>query len=237
MSKRALIVGINYPGTDNELRGCVNDALAMQKFLESKGYQCLMLLDAAATRVAILREFYELILSDSDVLYFHYSGHGGSVRDQSGDEEDGKDETLCPVDFQEAGMIIDDELRGLLTSLVDKQMTITLDCCHSGTGVDLSYNAIERLGRVSLEKGLRAVSLRGEVVCISGCKDAQTSADAQIAGTFQGALTNALLPAMQSKSWADLWKSVNKTLRTSKYSQISCLSAGSDLDLSARPWI
>ena len=38
------------------------------------------------------------------------AGHGGSVEDTSGDEVDGMDETLCPVDYQESGMITDDEI-------------------------------------------------------------------------------------------------------------------------------
>jgi hypothetical protein len=45
-----------------------------------------------------------------DSLFFHYSGHGSQVVDHSGDEEDGLDETICPVDFKSAGQIIDDEV-------------------------------------------------------------------------------------------------------------------------------
>ena len=45
-------------------------------------------------------------------FFFHYSGHGGSVQDVSGDEDDGFDETIYPVDFEnyegESGQIIDD---------------------------------------------------------------------------------------------------------------------------------
>jgi hypothetical protein len=37
--------------------------------------------------------------SAGDALFFHYSGHGASVRDDDGDEADGKDECLCPVDL------------------------------------------------------------------------------------------------------------------------------------------
>ena len=36
-------------------------------------------------------------------------GQAASVEDTSGDEVDGMDETLCPVDYQESGMITDDE--------------------------------------------------------------------------------------------------------------------------------
>lgn len=40
----------------------------------------------------------------------HYSGHGGSVMDKSGDEEDNKDETMIPVDYMKSGQIKDDEI-------------------------------------------------------------------------------------------------------------------------------
>ena len=43
-----------------------------------------------------------------DSLFFHYSGHGSQVKDKDGDEIDGLDETILPVDFQKSGMIIDD---------------------------------------------------------------------------------------------------------------------------------
>lgn len=38
------------------------------------------------------------------------AGHGGSVRDLTGDEEDAKDETMIPVDYAKAGQIKDDEI-------------------------------------------------------------------------------------------------------------------------------
>lgn len=39
---------------------------------------------------------------------FHYSGHGGTTKDLDGDEEDGTDETIYPIDHERAGMIVDD---------------------------------------------------------------------------------------------------------------------------------
>ena len=35
----------------------------------------------------------------------HYSGHGGFVEDDNGDEDDRYDVTMIPVDFQQAGQI------------------------------------------------------------------------------------------------------------------------------------
>lgn len=45
-----------------------------------------------------------------DSLFMHYSGHGGSVKDHTGDEEDNKDETMVPVDYAKSGQIKDDEI-------------------------------------------------------------------------------------------------------------------------------
>lgn len=37
------------------------------------------------------------------------SGHGGQTEDLDGDEDDGMDEVIYPVDFKQAGHIVDDE--------------------------------------------------------------------------------------------------------------------------------
>ena len=41
----------------------------------------------------------------NDSLFFHYSGHGSQQQDHDGDEVDGTDETICPVDYKDAGQI------------------------------------------------------------------------------------------------------------------------------------
>lgn len=74
-----------------------------------------------------------------DVVFVSFSGHGGRVIDTSGDEDDGYDETLIPVDFQSAGQIVDDDI---LKDFVKPMKygvctTVLMDCCHSGTVLDL----------------------------------------------------------------------------------------------------
>ena len=49
-----------------------------------------------------------------DVLFFHFSGHGGQVPDKTGHEADGWNETVIPVDHDRAGQITDDVLFGTL---------------------------------------------------------------------------------------------------------------------------
>lgn len=68
-------------------------------------------------------------------------GHGSRVRDQDGDEDDGYDETLVPVDFQRSGQIRDDDIFKILVQPLRAGVTMTclMDCCHSGTVLDLPY--------------------------------------------------------------------------------------------------
>jgi len=50
----------------------------------------------------------------NDSLFFHYSGHGGQTRDLDGDEVDGWDEVIYPLDFQKCGHIVDDEMHAIM---------------------------------------------------------------------------------------------------------------------------
>lgn len=69
-----------------------------------------------------------------DVVFVHYSGHGGRVPDLDGDEDDGFDETLIPVDFRSSGQIIDDFILKILVKPMKEgvHVTVLMDCCHSG---------------------------------------------------------------------------------------------------------
>lgn len=243
MDKKAVVVGINYPGSAAPLNGCINDANNVKKLLLEKGYSVNSLTDNhpnslnLPTRKNILSELMSLILSGAPNLFFHYSGHGSYVRDENGDEQDGRDETLVPCDYQTGGMILDDEIRGILECVLPHQtLVMVLDCCHSGTGADLGWNVYEnwKSGQLVLKKDTNYRDTRGKVVCISGCQDTQTSADAYINNTYQGALTANLLPLLRGGvSWADVLKTVRRNMK-GKYTQIPNLTCGKDLDLSEK---
>lgn len=70
------------------------------------------------------------------------TGHGGRLRDDDyGEEEDGYDETLVPVDYSSAGQIRDDDLYTSLVCAMSSGATLVslMDCCHSATVLDLPY--------------------------------------------------------------------------------------------------
>jgi hypothetical protein len=142
--KKALLVGINdYPGSANDLAGCVNDTANLRNLLVKEfGFDSAairVITDGRATRAAIMGGLETLVAesSEGDTLVFHYSGHGAQVPDQDGDERgDRLDEVLCPRDFSWEGCWIrDDDLSDVFSRLPDGvHLEVLLDCCHSGTG-------------------------------------------------------------------------------------------------------
>jgi len=55
----------------------------------------------------IIQAYRDLVKASQpgDAVFCHYSGHGAKLRDDDGDEKDGYDETLVPVDYKSGGMI------------------------------------------------------------------------------------------------------------------------------------
>lgn len=151
--RKALIIGINYIGTQNQLRGCINDAHNIFNFLTSMyGYSpddIVMLTDdqtdmvRVPTRNNMLRAMQWLVngAQPNDSLFLHYSGHGGQTKDLDGDEADGMDDVIYPVDFQVAGHIVDDDMHDIMVKplLPGVRLTALFDSCHSGTVLDLPY--------------------------------------------------------------------------------------------------
>jgi hypothetical protein len=164
--RRALLIGINYVGQgQGELKAPHNDCLNMAKYLTTvAGFDpknCLVLMDdakhAMPTRANIEKGFAAMVrLSQpNDVIFISFSGHGGQVADTNGDEEDGFDESIIPVDFKEAGQIIDDDILSYLIKPMRKGVhcTLLMDCCHSGTVGDLPYKMGADDKKYSLERG------------------------------------------------------------------------------------
>mmetsp|Transcript_47746 Transcript_47746/g.93251 ORF Transcript_47746/g.93251 Transcript_47746/m.93251 type:complete len:310 (+) Transcript_47746:165-1094(+) len=150
-TKRAVLIGINYVGQSGQLSGCHNDVKNIKRYImDVHGFQeenIEVLMDdghhTSPDRRNIM-EAYARIAEESqpgDAVFCHYSGHGGKLPDDNGDEDDGYDETLIPVDYEHAGQIRDDELLKKLVLPLQAGVTMfsLMDCCHSGTILDLPY--------------------------------------------------------------------------------------------------
>jgi len=296
--RRALFIGINYFGQRGELKGCINDVHNIKRsLLQNFGLDEFRVLTddqkeagGIPTRANILAGFRWLRAGAKagDSLILHYSGHGGSIKDTDGDEEDGMDETMIPVDHKKAGIIVDDEIHDVLVRGLPKgvRLTAIIDCCHSESMLDLPYTynvngdlvitENERSKGISkmvatgvkfamdgnkkdamknIKAGMktamspggeggdsaaraRAIQTRStvaDVVQFSGCKDSQTSADAQIGGQATGAMSYALITALKedkNMTYTQLLKRMRQILE-GKYSQVPMMTAGRKLNLNS----
>ena len=107
--KRAVLVGINYPGTKAELKGCHNDVARMRRCLvERFGF------DESGIRVLVddgsgpqptganIRRALARLVADArpgDFLFFHYSGHGTRLPAETGQHDDTGYECIVPCDM------------------------------------------------------------------------------------------------------------------------------------------
>jgi hypothetical protein len=142
-----------------------------------------------------------------DRLFFHFSGHGGQSRDRTGDELDGMNETLCPLDYARSGQIVDSWINQMMVNPLPQGVVLhcLVDACHSGTVLDLPFlsKGKNHAGKWVWEDQRRRVykgTSGGECICFSGCDDSQTSADtASLSGTgvSTGAVTFSFIKAIE----------------------------------------
>jgi hypothetical protein len=147
----ALCIGINAYGNGADLAGCVNDALDWSSALRTRGAQVHNLTDAGATGGAMTALMREMIstLRRGQTGVITYSGHGTWVPDRDGDEADGRDEAICPVDLWDNGVITDDQLFELFTARAyGSRLIFISDSCHSGSvnrfAGPLLYHVVDR---------------------------------------------------------------------------------------------
>ncbi|MGE0809409.1 MAG: caspase family protein [Immundisolibacter sp.] len=228
MSKTALCIGINnYPGTHMDLQGCVNDAADWSQVLTARGFAVTTLLDATATKAAMVTAMSALIAGGvaGDSLVITFSGHGTYQPDADGDEADGLDEALCPHDIQTRGeALVDDEIRAIFAARKPGvRVLLIADSCHSGTVSRAAPAEPEadaprprflpmgnwlpaaRVTPVSVVPGavspFAGVLLKqhGDLL-LSGCKEGPNnySYDAKIAGRYNGAFTYYALKTLKS---------------------------------------
>ncbi|VFQ85932.1 unnamed protein product [Cuscuta campestris] len=217
--KKALIVGISYRNSRHELKGCLNDAKCMRYLLINKFQfpesSILMLTEEETdpyrrpTKANMRMALFWLVqgCQPGDSLVFHYSGHGSRQRNYNGDEIDGYDETLCPMDFETQGMIVDDEINASIVRPLTPGVKLhaIIDACHSGTVLDLPYLCrMNRTGQYMWEdhrprSGIMKGTSGGEAISFSGCDDDQTSADTSALSrvTSTGAMTYCFIQAIE----------------------------------------
>lgn len=152
-NKTALLVGIsNYHCIDqnnlwNDIHG-TNDVDLLSGVLQRQNFLVTTLKDEQASYSNIVEQL-EILAQKSkkgDLVFIHFSLHGQPFEDTDGDEIDGWDESLIPIDAKQEfsanyhgeNHLIDDKLSVLVDKISQKIGTegivyVVLDACHAGS--------------------------------------------------------------------------------------------------------
>ena len=225
-NKRALLVGIsdyqcvNKYGGWNNIHG-KNDIDMLYPTLKKCGASVSCLYDKGATKTGIAKALNILIsqCKTGDIVYLHFSTHGQPFEDDSGDEDDGWDESIVPVDapieytkgkYEGENHLIDDELHEYCTRIrkaigTKGMLYVVIDACHAGkASMGIEDDVIRgtkagftRSGKYyrpkKSERGnyynIPSSPLLGRVVFIEACRSYQVNKEIVENGNHYGALS------------------------------------------------
>jgi metacaspase-1 len=184
-----------------------------------------------------------------DDIVITYSGHGTWVRDDNGDEPDGRDEALCPWDIAERGPLLDDELYDILSDRARGVRVVMIsDSCHSGSVARFAPSTRHDADKVKFlppsvflapDEAARAAKLpritagrpRHAALLMAGCADIEFSYDAHFGGRPNGAFTYFALKALtelpDGATYRDWSARIAESLPSQDYPQTPALSGSS----------
>ena len=280
-NKFALIIGINYFNTDFELSGCINDTKMLRRYLLDNNFifdNITVLRDDGCGNLGFLNKNNQFNVTNStptknnivnsikqlvhisnnnsnSEFFLSYSGHGSYILDEDNDEDDSQDEVIVPLDFNENGYLSDDEIRYLLKDLhPSTKLYVLMDCCNSGTNMDLPYIYEYDNDQLLLKQNNSqkyGELLNKNIWAISGCRDNQTSADLyevyqydtdldkinknDIIHKFQisgGALTSSFLKVGKKRKlneFINIYKDILNPDFKNNFTQVPLLSSSNDI--------
>ena len=224
--KYAMLVGIsNYHSVDpktewNDIHG-VNDVNLIESELNKQGFKVDKILDSSATKANIVKHLRMLVrkVSKNSIVYIHFSTHGQPFEDQNGDESDGWDESIVPVDasieyikgqYEGNNHLLDDELNKFTEQIRSKigkhgHLYVVIDACHAGRASrDLEEISITRGTKrgfspngkpyrakreVSTHYNLSSSPLMSPVTYLEACGNTQINVEIKRNGTYYGPLS------------------------------------------------
>ncbi|KAL7157152.1 hypothetical protein ABFS83_02G058500 [Erythranthe nasuta] len=247
--KRAFLCGVTYKKQKCELKGTAQDVKNMKDLLVDQfcfPIESILILAEeenykAPTRKNIEDGFKWLMtgIQSGDSLIFYFSGHGLRQRDFQGDEIDGFDESICPVDFQSSGVILDNYINEAIVRplITDVTLHAIVDCCHSGTILDLPHVYDINTGKWDDNKppsGAYKGTSGGRAICFSACEDYQQAADTsafsqekEMTGAMTSTFIGAIKAAVGNKekiTYSGILDSMHQSLRQAHKS--GCISTG-----------
>ncbi|KAI9450157.1 caspase domain-containing protein [Lactarius psammicola] len=260
--KKALFVGINYSTHRDRgfrLKWAVHDAREMARFLHESfhfEWSNMQILtddqpESLPTKANIRAAMRWLVkgAQPGDTLFFYFSGHATQVEDIDEDDSDGLDECMCAMDYvcdrqslpspDTPGIIVDDDINNIMVQPLPRgcSLTAVLDCCHSGTLLDLPfiYDSHGWLKPLRNPNVVQQKSSLADVISLSACKDSERAYEVRAEG---GALRKAFIEYMKSSgnvgTYYDIIRSLRSYMYANGFQQRPQLSSSHSIDISQR---
>ena len=174
--KKAVFICCNtYERPDYSLGvGPMNDAITVSTFMKEHGFTVYYAHNPKSSEFT--KYFSHFLKNTTQYLLVYYTGHGASVEDDDGDEQDNLDEALVFDD----NFIRDDELARLISSSGKPsgcKVLLLNDCCHSGSIYDLQSGKYQ------------GYEMPQNIMSLSAARDSQTAKQTSVGGKDQGIFT------------------------------------------------
>ena len=232
--KRAFMVGISHYDTAltgyqwNNING-VEDINLLSPILKKQGFYLTTLLDEQATYQNITNQLSTFTnqTKKGDIIYLHFSAHGQPVEDLNGDEEDGWDEAIVPIDayknykkgvYEGKKHLLDDQLNTYIKKLRTKIgpsgfLYVVIDACHAGTssrandetvrGTKVGFTYNNKVFKPSAQKKshykVEATPKMSHVMYLEACRPDQVNMEIKVDGKRYGPLSYNIAQALQAK--------------------------------------
>jgi hypothetical protein len=232
--KRAFLVGISHYDTAltgyqwNNING-VEDINLLNPALKNQGFTTTVLLDEQATFDNIVNQITQFTnkTKKGDVVYLHFSTHGQPIEDLNGDEEDGWDESIVPIDaykiykkgvYEGQKHLTDDLLNKYVKKLREKIgpngfLYVVIDACHAGTssrandetvrGTKVGFTANNKVFKPSITKKshykIEASTKWANVLFIEACRPDQVNKEVKVGSKSYGPLSYNIAQALSVK--------------------------------------
>lgn len=232
--KRAFMVGISHYDTAltgyqwNNING-VEDINLLSPILKKQGFYLTTILDEQATYQNITNQLSNFTnqTKKGDIVYLHFSAHGQPVEDLNGDEEDGWDEAIVPIDayknykkgvYEGKKHLLDDQLNTYIKKLRTKIgatgfLYVVIDACHAGTssrandetirGTKVGFTYNDKVFKPSTQKKshykVEATPKMSHVIYLEACRPDQVNMEIKVDGKRYGPLSYNIAQVLQTK--------------------------------------
>lgn len=233
--KRAFMVGISHYDTAltgyqwNNING-VEDINLLSPILKKQGCDLTTLLDEEATYENITRQLATFTnkTKKGDIVYLHFSTHGQPVEDLNGDENDGWDEAIIPIDayklykkgvYEGNKHLLDDQLNQYVKKLREKIgptgfLYVVIDACHAGTssrandetvrGTKVGFTYNNKIFKPSSAKKshykITNTPKQSNVLFIEACRPDQVNTEIKVGDKRYGPLSYNIAQALSAKA-------------------------------------